>query len=197
MFGFDDRTRAILDGVRRTGSFSAAARGLGLDASNARRHVRLAEARASARLVEAWPGGRGLPNARLTAVGKRFVARRALLGRVLSFDDEQGVSVVRVGSRDVLVAGRHEEGPVELEIPAEAVSLERAPSGSARSPRNAWPMRVESLVEEDGVWRVRLVGGGLALESRVVRGALRDLRLRSGSRVIAVVKAVAIRVNRG
>jgi len=195
MLTFEERTRAILDAVARLGSFSAAGRSLGLDAANARRHVRTAEERAGVALVEARRGGRGGRNATLTSAGRRLLGRRGLGGRVVGYDEGQGVSEVRVGAQPLFVAGEHAAGPVEVVVPPESVVLEASPPQGARSPRNAIPMRVEAIrPERDGVWRVRLARGALKLDALVVTGALRDLALRPGRRVHATVKAVAIRV---
>ncbi|HEX2022256.1 MAG TPA: TOBE domain-containing protein, partial [Candidatus Thermoplasmatota archaeon] len=90
------------------------------------------------------------------------------------------------------VAGRHRPGPAIVRVPAEAVALSRR-AQAGTSARNAIPMAVESLRDEgDGLWRARLVAGALRLEALVTRGAVRDLRLRAGSRVVATVKATAI-----
>ena len=199
MLGFDDRTRAILDAVQRHGSLSAAARALGLDPANARRHVRTAERRAGARLVEARRGGRGARNAWLTPAARRRLGHQGIPGRVVAHDPEEGVSRVKVGAREILVAGEHAPGPVMLTVPPESVGLE-LPSErprEARSPRNAIPVRVQQVADEgNGAWRIVLAAGALRLESLVTRGAIRELRLRPGRRVVAVVKAVAVRVSR-
>jgi molybdopterin-binding protein len=56
-------------------------------------------------------------------------------------------------------------------------------------------MRVDRIwAEGNGVLRVRLAAGALALEALIVRGAQRELRLRAGSRVDAIVKATAIQL---
>ncbi|MHB8604105.1 MAG: TOBE domain-containing protein [Thermoplasmatota archaeon] len=103
--------------------------------------------------------------------------------------------MVRVSSRTILVAGLHPEGLAEVVVPPHAVLLERSSAAPpvVRSPRNAIRMRVEAIAEErEGVLRVRLAAGALKLESLIVRGAQRELRLRPGSQVTAVIKAVAI-----
>lgn len=193
MFGFDDRTRALLSAVAREGNVAAAARSLGLDPSNANRHLRTAARRAGRPLVVARRGGKDGRNARLTPDARRLVDLAGLRGDALEYDAERGVTPVRVGARELAVAGRVPRGPVALRIPPEAVVLERAPVAGAASPRNRIPMRVASIAERgEGTYLVRLVAGALAFESLVVRGALRELRLRRGSRVFAVVKAVAI-----
>ncbi len=54
-------------------------------------------------------------------------------------------------------------------------------------------MRVESIRDEaEGILRVRLAAGSLKLDALIVRGAQRELGLRPGTKVVAVVKAVAI-----
>lgn len=195
MLGFEDRTRAILFALWREGNVAAAARAVGLDASNARRHLRTAERRAGVRLVEARRGGRGGRNARLTGAGRAWLRLGALSGVVGEYDEAEGVTPVRVGRRVLHVAGRRPPGPAEVRVPAAAVALERPGARGEGSPRNRIPMRVDRIVAEgEGTFRVALVAGALRLESLVVRGAVRDLRLRRGSRVVAIVKAVAIEV---
>lgn len=193
MLGFDDRTRALLLAVWREGNVAAAARRVGLDPANAHRHLRTAQRRHGAPLVDAWRGGRGGRNARLTPAGRRLLEPSALRGVAGEYEEENGVTPVRVGARVLAVARRLAPGPVELRIPAEAVALERASGAGAGSARNRIPMRVDAVREAgEGTYRVALVGGALRLESLVVRGAVREMRLRPGSRVVAVVKAVAI-----
>ncbi|MEA3200118.1 MAG: hypothetical protein QOE90_1546 [Thermoplasmata archaeon] len=194
MFGFEARTRALLDAVRRHGNVAAAARSLGVDASNARRHLRTAGNRAGARLVVARRGGRGGRNARLTPAGLRLARAGALVGTAQAYDPEEGVTPVRVGARTLAVAGRLAPGPVELRVPPESVTLERPGARvAATSARNRVPAHVEALQRDgEGTWRVKLRAGSLALEARVVQGSVRDLRLRPGTRVVAVVKAVAV-----
>jgi molybdate transport repressor ModE-like protein/molybdopterin-binding protein len=193
MFGFDDRTRALLRAVWREGNIAAAARSVGLDPANAHRHLRTAERRHGVSLVDARHGGRGGRNARLTRQAKRLLDLRMLRGIAGAFDATEGVTPVRIGARTLAVAGRLTPGPVALRVPPESVILERASAKDAASPRNRVPMRVDAIRERDeGTFVVALVAGALRLDSLVVRGAVRDLRLRPGSRVVAVIKAVAI-----
>lgn len=194
MFGFDDRTRALLAAIRRAGNVAAAARALGLDPSNARRHLRTAEARAGARLVQARHGGRGGRNARLTPAALAWLGERRARGVALAYDEEEGVTPVSIGKRTLFAAGRHPEGPVVVAVDPAAVSLSRAPPGGT-SVRNHLRVVVERIVPiSEGTYEVRLVAGALRLRAHVTRGAMRDLRLREGSRVVAGVKATAVRL---
>lgn len=195
MFGFDDRTRALLVALARVGNVAAAAHAVGMDASNARRHLALASSRAGAPLVASRRGGSDGRNSTLTASGRRLLGARGLRGVALAYDREAGVTPVRVGRRVVLAAGRHGSGPVELDVPPESVALRRPGPSPGGSVRNEIPMRVEGLHEAaEGTWTVDLSSGSLRLRALVTRGAARELRLRKGSRVVAAIKAVAVRV---
>jgi len=73
------------------------------------------------------------------------------------------------------------------------VALARAAPGG--STRNHLPARVHAIeAGPDGTWRVRLAAGALRLDAAVTRGAVRALRLRPGSRVVASLKASTLRV---
>lgn len=194
MFSFESRTRELLRAVWVHGSVSAAAAELGMDASNATRHLRTAERRAGTRLVERRPGGRGGPNAHVTAAGRRVLNLRSQIAFALPYDDAQGATPLRIGSRLLFAAGRIPPGPADIYIRPEAVALERpAKRPPVSSVRNRFPARVDAIEPEaQGIFRVFLSAGALRLESRVVRGAVKDLRLRTGSRVYANIKAVSI-----
>lgn len=195
MFGFDARTRALLAEVARQGNVSAAARAVGMDASNARRHLRVAEARAGSTLVRARRGGSDGMNAALTSAGRARLVAGTLRGVALAYDPRGGVTPVRVGRRVVYVAGPHPAGPVALQVPPESVALRRPGPRAHGSQRNEIPVRVEGVREQaEGTFLVRLAAGELALDSLVTRGALAELRIRRGSRLVAVVKAVAVRL---
>ncbi|HUR69579.1 MAG TPA: TOBE domain-containing protein [Candidatus Thermoplasmatota archaeon] len=192
MFGFDDRTRALLTGIRRAGSIAAAARAVGLDASNARRHLQLAQERAGARLVEARRGGRGGQNARLTRAALVWLGEGKLRGVAKEYDGEAGTTPIEVGRQTLHAAGRIPEGPVSLAVDPTSVVLARAaPDGT--SARNHVRMTVERVrALSEGTYEVALRAGALALCAHVTRGARRELRLKEGSRVVASVKAVAV-----
>lgn len=195
MFGFEDRTRALLAAIWRHGSISAAAHGLGMDTSNARRHLRTAESRLGETLVASRRGGRDGRNTALTPAAKRLLRLDTLRGVARAYDEEAGTTPVHVGRRVLLAAGRHPEGPVEVHIPPESVTLRRAGPRRPSSARNEIPVRVEAVRPEgEGTYRLTLGAGELRLEALVVRGAMRDLRVREGSRLVAVVKAVAVRL---
>jgi len=81
---------------------------------------------------------------------------------------------------------------VHLCIRSEGVALERADTG-ALSHRNVLPARVEDLRAEGPLTRVRL-DCGFPLEALLTTWACRDLDLRAGAVVVALVKATAIRV---
>jgi molybdopterin-binding protein/molybdate transport repressor ModE-like protein len=195
MFGFDDRTKAILRAVWKHGNVSAAARSLGLDPANARRHVVTASTRHGAPLIENRVGGRGGQNAALTREGRRFLERAMIVGVAGEFDEEQGTTPIRVGSRALHAAGRCAPGRVEVRLRPESVAIERPGPRPATSARNRFPMRVDAIEPRDeGTFLVRLAGGSLRVEALVTRGAMRELRLRKGARVVATIKAVAIEV---
>jgi len=191
MFSFDERTRALLDAVTRLGSVSAAARSMGLDASNAHRHLRAAEARAGTRLVERRQGS---ARSHITRAARSRIGAgsRGLTGRALAFDAAEGTTPVVISRRMLHVAGRLPEGAVTLHVRPEDVTLTR--TAPATSARNALPGHVVTLHEEEreGTWRVDIACGGLRVTALITRGALRELRLRPGSRVVAVVKATAL-----
>lgn len=196
MLDFDGRTQELLEAVRRTGSLAAAAREVGLDPSNARRHLRTAAERRGAPLVQSEKGGavRGLT--RLTPEGRALVRpARGWTGRAEAFDAATGTTLVSVGARRLAVAGRVPEGPVRLEWRPEDVTLERPrPDAPSTSARNAVPARVHRIREAgEGTFRVALVAGALRLDATLTRGALREMRLREGSRVVARLKATAMR----
>lgn len=193
-FSFDLRTKELLRGVWGHGSVSAAAARIGMDPANALRHLRTAERRAGVALVERRRGGRG-DHARLTATGRRRLGTRSHAGVALPFEPDDGVTPIRLGGRTLYAAGVVAEGPVDVVIPPEAVALERGPASSS-SVRNRFPARVGRISPaKDGVFRVRLTSGSLALHALVVRGSIRDLRLRVGSRVWATVKASSLHVS--
>lgn len=194
MFSFDDRTRALLAAIARHGSLAAGAHAVGMDTSNARRHLVAAKRRAGPPLVVSRRGGSDGRNTRLTAAGRRRLAAVGLTGVAGAFDAHAGVTPVRVGRRTLFVAGRVPMGAVGVQVPPEAVVLHRRPS--AGSARNEIPMRVVGVSPvAEGVYRVRLGAGSLQLESRVTRGALDELGIRKGSRLVASIKAVAVRVD--
>ena len=193
MFAFDDRTRALLTAIRRAGSIAAAARALGMDASNARRHLATAAERAGAPLVAARRGGADRGRASLTPNGVRLlgVSHGRLVGVAQAYDARAGVTPVRCGGRTLYAAGRIPEGPVELRIPPEHVVLARAAPDS--SARNALPAQVMTVTaSEEGIYVIELQAGALRLASRVTRAARRELRLRPGSRVVAMLKATSL-----
>ncbi|MBI2077254.1 MAG: TOBE domain-containing protein [Euryarchaeota archaeon] len=193
-FGFEDRTRELLRGVWRHGSISAAASAVGMDAANAARHLRTAERRLATALVARHRGGRGAANARLTPQGRRMLELDSRRGVALLYLAKDGVTPVRLGGRLVFVAGRVAPGPVELQIRPDSVALDRQgrPHGTT-SVRNRFAARVDRIEPaSEGVFHVGLSAGSLAFESWIVRGAVRDLRLRRGSRVFATIKAVSL-----
>lgn len=193
MFGFDQRTLALLAAVRRAGTISGGAALLGLDASNARRHLLRAEERLGLGLVEAARGGATRGSARLTPAAARLLGGKGKLCTVGTYDALEGVTEVRTAGLSLWAAGRCPPGAAWLEVRPEDVVLQR--ERAASSARNALPARVLSLREErEGVVRVRLRAGPLRLDALVTKGALRELRLRPGSRVVASVKASALRV---
>lgn len=119
----------------------------------------------------------------------------ALRGVALPYDAHEGVTPIRVGRRVLFAAGPHPSGPVHVVVPPESVALRRPGRGGKGSPRNVLPARVVDVRPSgEGTFVVRLAAGEMRLESLIVRGALAALRLRPGSRVLAVVKAVALRV---
>lgn len=193
MHGFDDRTRALLEGIARTGSVAAAARLVGMDPSNARRHLRTAEARAGAALVQARRGGAARGAAWLTRAGRARLGPGArLTGRALAFEPDAGTTPVLVGRRVLHVAGRVREGPVELRVRPEDVLLARR--WTETSARNALRGSVASVrPAAEGTFLVDVAAGALRVQALVTRGALRELRLKEGSRVVAAVKATALR----
>jgi molybdate transport repressor ModE-like protein/molybdopterin-binding protein len=193
-FRFEDRTRELLRGVWLQGTISAAAARIGMDPGNAVRHLRTAERRAGVPLVERRRGGRGGRNARLTRQARRFLEAATRIGTALAYDEDEGVTPVRIGGRILYAGGVVAAGPVDVEIRPESVALERSLGPRTRtSVRNRFPARVERVEPAaDGVFRLELSAGALRLESLVVQGALRDLRLRVGSRVYATIKAVSI-----
>jgi molybdate transport repressor ModE-like protein len=194
-FGFHARTRALLEGVQSLGTISAAAARIGMDPSNASRHLSTAERRNGVTLVRRHRGGKAARNATLTAAGRRLLDVRARPGVALDYDPHEGVTPVRIGGRRLYLGGYHAPGPVELEIRSEAVALERpARDRPASSVRNRLAARVSRIERRaDGLFSVGLTAGSLAFEALVVQGAVRDLRLRAGSRVHATVKAVSLR----
>lgn len=200
MMGFDSRTRILLDAIQETGSVSAAARAVGLDASNALRHIRTAEHRAGRALVARTRGGADRGHARLTAAGLAVLDSGSegstWIGHAGPRDELAGVTPVRIGRRTLHAAARIPAGLVRVTIRAEDVALERPASGRGRtSVRNAVPVRVAAVTENaSGTVRVDVVAGALRFAALVTRGAVRELRLREGSRVVATVKATAVRV---
>ncbi|GEM_PF-6226828 len=195
MFGFDARTRALLAALARQGTLAAAAREVGMDPSNARRHLRAAEARHGAPLVAATRGGASRGATRLRRAGRALLAP-GLLARAEAYDAKEGVTPLRLGRRVLHAAGPAPTPTVRVAFRPEDVGLERPQKGRpARSVRNALPAVVERIEPSaEGTLRVRLLAGDLPLEARITRGALRELRLREGSRVVATLKATAIRM---
>lgn len=127
----------------------------------------------------------------MTRAGKSRTTSGALHGRALVYDAQDGTTRVLVGRRALHVAGRWAPGPLAFSLPPEAVVLTR--EASASSARNAIPARVVSLRDAtEGTVLVELTAGSLRLRALITRGARRELRLRNGSRVVALVKATAI-----
>lgn len=200
MFAFEDRTRALLSGVEALGSVSAAARTIGMDASNAHRHLQTAEARLGRALVRRARGGAAGGSAELTRAGRRLVAGAdgapGVLAEVGAYDAREGTTRVEAAGRVLHAAGRHAPGWATLVVRGEDVALSRARPDAAASARNALDARVEALAPSgEGVFRARLAAGRLRLDATLTRGAVRALRLRVGSRVVASVKASALRLD--
>lgn len=91
----------------------------------------------------------------------------------------------------VAVAATTRSGSVALAIRPEAIALHRHhPEGS---PRNVWPMRVETIEAHGTLVRVGLAGAP-SLAAVVTPGAVAELGLREGQEVWASVKATDLEV---
>ncbi len=198
MLTFDARTARILDAIARLGSVSAAARELGLDASNTLRHLRTAERRAGAHLVARARGGAERGAASLTPAGRAVLGEAESDSWVASagmYVRADGVTPLTIGHRVLYAAGHVRAGPVRVTFRPEDVSVERPREGARRSSvRNAFAARISGVdARKEGIVTVHLVAGALRFSAHVTRGAVRELRLREGSRVIATLKATAVR----
>jgi molybdate transport system ATP-binding protein len=80
-----------------------------------------------------------------------------------------------------------------LALFAEDVLIARG-SVEGLSARNAFPMRVESVVEDGDTLLVSLSDGPRRLQSRITRGARADLKLEANVVVTALFKSAALRV---
>jgi len=217
----EDRLVHLLREVERTGSLRAAARHIGMDPGNGLRLIRSAEGVLGAALVRGKTGGRRGGQTTLTTRGTRIARKRVhrdppsatrwrchLVGSVLPRAPVL-VAVPDAGVQ-VLVASAPEPGrsqgprPIpgdefELEIPPSAVTLGKLGGRKARtSARNLWTARVIRVGREGrwGIRRIDLKVGAAALVAAVTDSAIRDLRLESGSTVLAQVKATALRLRK-
>ncbi len=217
----EDRLVHLLREVERTGSLRAAARHIGMDPGNGLRLIRSAEGVLGAALVRGKTGGRRGGQTTLTTRGTRIARKRVhrdppsatrwrchLVGSVLPRAPVL-VAVPDAGVQ-VLVASAPEpgrsQGPrhipgdeFELEIPPSAVTLGKLGGRKARtSARNLWTARVIRVGREGrwGIRRIDLKVGAAALVAAVTDSAIRDLRLESGSTVLAQVKATALRLRK-
>lgn len=85
-----------------------------------------------------------------------------------------------------------EGAPVAALVPPDAVALyEKAPSGS---PRNALPVLVRSVERSGALVAVGLEAGEHRLTASVTAGAVAQLGIAPGRELIAVIKAVEVRV---
>lgn len=215
----EDRLVLLLKEIKRMGSLRAAARILGMDPANGLRLIRRAEAALGTALVRGKTGGRSGGRTTLTERGSRMARMPVdpalpsstrwpchlagpLMPRaplVVAVPDARVRALVASGPRleasqsHVYAAG----GPLELEIPASAVTLVEFKRTRARSSaRNLWPGRVIGVGRE-GLWgirRVDLMVGSARLIAAVTASAVRDLGLARGSVVLVQVKATALRV---
>jgi molybdate transport system ATP-binding protein len=123
----------------------------------------------------------------LDGAGTESVVRAKVAGR------REGLLCLEVGS--VLLFAPDPGGEFEqarLCIRSEGVALERL-EGQPLSARNHLPARILELEVRGALARIRL-DCGFPLESLVTAWACRDLGLRAGDPVTALVKATAIRV---
>jgi molybdate transport system ATP-binding protein len=125
------------------------------------------------------------------AVARVVGTENVLPARILS--RHEGLVSVEVGSARLLAL---DPGGLDGEafacIRAEEVLLERAP-GSAASARNRLPATVSGLVGEGPLVRVTL-DAGFRLVALVTRPGAAELGLAPGAKVLALVKAPAVRI---
>ncbi len=132
----------------------------------------------------------------LTAPRSAFAAELAGVNVVHGDLREEGVlSLVD----DVLVSGRQEAaapvGATAFAVfsPSSVAVYLEPPHGS---PRNVWPVEIESLSDRGGTIRVRLVlDNGSRIGADLTAAAVAELGLRPGSSVWAVVKAQEIAIH--
>lgn len=119
-----------------------------------------------------------------------------------------GVNVVHGDLRDegtlslvdgVLVSGRQEavapEGATAFAVfsPSSVAVFLEPPHGS---PRNVWPVEIESLSDQGGTIRARLVlDNGARIGADLTAAAVAELKLRPGSTAWAVVKAQEVAIH--
>ena len=215
----EGRLVLLLREVEQAGSLRGAAQRLGMDPGNSLRMIRSAEAAIGTALVRGETGGRKGGRTTLTRRGTAIARKRVDQGPTLSTRWRcylvgamrlRAPVVVAVPDAGVqaLVASppgvRGSQGPrrtagaeFELEIPPSAVALGVLGGRKTRtSARNRWTARVIRVgrVGQWGIRRIDLEVGAARLVAAVTGSAIRDLGLKSGSMVVAEVKATALRL---
>lgn len=103
-----------------------------------------------------------------------------------------GMYVYRWGDQEIFLSAGSEELTAMFELSSKDITLfKRHPE--ATSARNMLQCRVERIIEAGSRFGVELDCNGHHLMSQVVGEAVRDLGLKSGSEIIAVIKASAFR----
>jgi molybdate transport system ATP-binding protein len=121
-------------------------------------------------------------------VGTENVLRARLVRR------EEGLAAVRVGPFELVgLDPGGLEGEAFACFRAEEVLLEEAP-GHDTSARNVLPGEVASRAEEGPLVRIALDCGGVRVVALVTRASVARLGLAPGRRVVALVKAPAVRL---
>ncbi|WP_366181127.1 ATP-binding cassette domain-containing protein [Actinomyces timonensis] len=133
----------------------------------------------------------------LSAPGSDFTARLTgtsiLMGTAAGSREDPRVDL---GS-GLVIHGRPGQGarqgePAAALVPPDAVALyEEAPSGS---PRNALPVVVRAVERSGALVTVGLDSGGRRLAATVTAGAVAQLGIAPGRELIAVIKAVEVRI---
>ena len=144
------------------------------------------------RVVESGEAARVLaaPASDFTA---RLTGTSILMGSAAGSEEQPRV-VLEGG---LIIHGRpgqaiREGAPVAALVPPDAVALyEKAPSGS---PRNALPVLVRSVERSGALVAVGLEAGEHRLTASVTAGAVAQLGIAPGRELIAVIKAVEVRV---
>lgn len=146
------------------------------------------------RVLRAGPLGEVLADPKLSAQLGLRDAGAVLMTTVVGFDAEDGLTKLAFDGGSLVLSGHLGQigQRLRVHVPAQDVILAVA-APTQISARNILPVTITSLDPETGGGVVvGLRAGGTALLARITKASLRDMGLREGMPVFAVVKASAV-----